>query len=63
VQKPNGTLATEGGFYTLNTKNPEALAGMVRPLYRELKKQGWGYVKIDGAGDLLNRLNKSKKLR
>ena len=27
---------------------------MVRPLYRELKKQGWGYVKIDGAGDLLN---------
>jgi hypothetical protein len=27
---------------------------MVRPIYRELKKQGWGYVKIDGAGDLLN---------
>jgi len=47
-------LATDGGFYTLNTKNKAALDGMVRPLYRELKKQGWGYVKIDGAGDLLN---------
>jgi hypothetical protein len=54
VQKTNGALAMEGGFYTLNTKNPQALDGMVRPLYRELKKQGWGYVKIDGAGDLLN---------
>jgi alpha-galactosidase len=54
VQKTNGTLFTDGGFYVLNTKNKEALDGMVRPIYRELKKQGWGYVKIDGAGDLLN---------
>ena len=54
VQKTNGTLFMDGGFYVLNTKNPEAIDGMVRPIYRELKKQGWGYVKIDGAGDLLN---------
>ncbi len=54
VQKTNGALFMDGGFYVLNTKNPEALDGMVRPIYRELKKQGWGYVKIDGAGDLLN---------
>jgi len=53
VQKTNGTLFMDGGFYILNTKNPEALDGMVRPIYRELRKQGWGYVKIDGAGDLL----------
>ena len=26
---------------------------MVRPLFRELKQQGWDYVKIDGAGDML----------
>ena len=54
VHKPDGTLFMDGGFYVLNTKNKEALDGMVRPIYRELKKQGWGYVKIDGAGDLLN---------
>ena len=33
--------------------------GMVRPIFRELKKQGWDYVKIDGAGDMLNS-DKSK---
>jgi hypothetical protein len=27
---------------------------MARPIFRELKKQGWDYVKIDGAGDLLS---------
>ena len=54
VHKPDGSLFMDGGFYILNTKNKEALDGMVRPIYRELKKQGWGYVKIDGAGDLLN---------
>ena len=32
----------------------KSLAGMVRPIYRELKQQGWDYVKIDGAGDLLS---------
>jgi hypothetical protein len=54
VAKTNGALFMDGGFYVLNTKNKEAIDGMVRPIYRELKKQGWGYVKIDGAGDLLN---------
>ena len=54
IQKTNGALFMDGGFYVLNTKNKEAIDGMVRPIYRELKKQGWGYVKIDGAGDLLN---------
>ena len=53
VHKPDGSLFMDGGFYILNTKNKEALDGMVRPIYHELKKQGWGYVKIDGAGDLL----------
>ena len=54
VKKADGSLFTDNGFYVLNTKNKEAVDGMVRPIYRELKKQGWGYVKIDGAGDLLN---------
>ena len=54
VHKPNGDLFMDAGFYILNTKNQEALDGMARPIYRELKKQGWEYVKIDGAGDLLS---------
>jgi hypothetical protein len=54
VRAADGALCTDGGFYVLNTKNREALDGMVRPTYRELKRQGWTYVKIDGAGDLLN---------
>jgi hypothetical protein len=54
VKKADGSLFTAHGFYVLDTKNKEALDGMVRPLYRELKKQGWDYVKIDGAGDLLS---------
>jgi len=54
VKKEDGSLFTANGFYVLNTKNPEAIDGMVRPIYRELRKQGWDYVKIDGAGDLLN---------
>jgi hypothetical protein len=53
VKKADGSLFMDGGFYILNTRNKEAIDGMVRPIYRELKKQGWGYVKIDGAGDLL----------
>jgi hypothetical protein len=53
VRKPNGELFMDQGFYCLNTQNKDALDGMARPIYRELKKQGWGYVKIDGAGDLL----------
>jgi len=54
VHKPDGKLFMDAGFYILNTKNKEALDGMARPIYREIKKQGWDYVKIDGAGDLLN---------
>jgi hypothetical protein len=53
VHKPDGSLFRDAGFYILNTKNKDALDGMARPIFRELKKQGWGYVKIDGAGDLL----------
>ncbi len=54
VKKEDGTLFKGNGFYVLNTKNPEAIDEMVRPIYRGHKKQGWDYVKIDGAGDLLN---------
>jgi hypothetical protein len=54
VRKADGSLFTAHGFYVLNTKNPAALDAMARRTYRELKKQGWDYVKIDGAGDLLN---------
>jgi hypothetical protein len=54
VKKPDGTLFMDGGFYILNTKNKEAIEGMVRPIYRGHVKQGWQYIKIDGAGDLLN---------
>ncbi len=54
VKQADGSLFTAHGFYVLNTRNPEAIDGMVRPTYRELKKQGWDYVKIDGAGDLLS---------
>jgi hypothetical protein len=54
VKKADGSLFTAHGFYVLDTKNKEAIDGMVRPIYRELKKQGWDYVKIDGAGDLLS---------
>jgi len=54
VHKPDGSLFMDGGFYILDTKNKEAVEGMARPIYRELRKQGWGYVKIDGAGDLLS---------
>jgi len=56
IQKPDGGLTINGSyhsFYVLNTQNKEALEGMVRPTYRALKAQGWDYVKIDAAGDLL----------
>ncbi|MGA2867468.1 MAG: alpha-galactosidase [Verrucomicrobiota bacterium] len=53
VLKREGTLYMDQGFYVLNTQNQDALDGMARPIFRELKKQGWNYVKIDGAGDLL----------
>jgi alpha-galactosidase len=54
VKKADGSLFRSNGFYVLNTRNPEAIDAMVRPIYRGHKEQGWDYVKIDGAGDLLN---------
>lgn len=54
VHKPDGMLSVDRGFYSLNTRNSAAVDRMIRPLYRGLKKQGWDYVKIDGAGDLMN---------
>jgi len=53
VQKPDGSLVTNRGFYMLNTTNKEAVDNMVRKLYSALREQGWDYVKIDGTGDLL----------
>ena len=54
VTKADGTIYQGGyGVWTLNTRNKEALDAMVRPLFRELRQQGWDYVKIDGAGDML----------
>jgi len=62
VQKADGSLYMNGGFYLLDTTNKEAVDGMARKLFRALKKQGWDYVKIDGAGDLLyNYMNKDCK--
>ena len=60
VRKPNGDVTrfvnhwTGAGWYALDTTNKEALDRMVRPTYRGLKKQGFEYVKIDGAGDLVD---------
>lgn len=53
VQKADGSLYHNQGFYLLDTSNEEACEQMAGHLYRELHKQGWDYVKIDGAGDLL----------
>jgi len=59
VHKADGSILYQGGFYSLNTHNQDAVDHMVRPLYRGLKEQGWDYVKIDGAGDLLNAYKKA----
>jgi len=61
VHKPDGELFITHGFYSLNTHNDEALEGMVRRLYRALDKQGWDYVKIDGAGDLFRAYKQQPK--
>jgi hypothetical protein len=55
VTKEDGSIYQGGyGVWTLNTANEQALDALVRPLFRELKRQGWDYVKIDGAGDMLH---------
>ena len=54
VTKADGSIYQGGyGIWTLNTKNKEAMEAMVRPLFRTLRQQGWDYVKIDGAGDVM----------
>jgi len=53
VHKADGSLFVSRGFYVLDMTNEEAIENMARKLFRELAKQGWSYVKIDGAGDLL----------
>jgi len=54
VRKEDGSIYQGSyGIWTLNTANQEAVDAMVRPIFRELKRQGWDYVKIDGAGDML----------
>jgi hypothetical protein len=54
VTKADGSIYQGGyGIWTLNTKNKEAMEAMVRPLFRTLRQQGWDYVKIDGAGDMM----------
>ena len=54
VRKEDGSVYQGGyGVWTLNTANKGGLDTMVRPIFRELKRQGWDYVKIDGAGDML----------
>jgi len=52
MQKPDGTVLNKN-TYTLNTFNEGALDRMIRPTYRNLKEQGWEYVKIDGQGNLM----------
>jgi len=60
VRNPDGTVKrivnpwSGAGFYALDTTNRQALDRLVRPTYRGLKKQGFTYVKIDGAGDLVD---------
>jgi len=58
VHTNDGKILQHSGFYALNTHNKDAVDAMIRPLYRGLKEQGWDYVKIDGAGDLLSAYNR-----
>jgi len=58
VPANDGKILQHSGFYALNTHNTAAVDGMIRPLYRGLKAQGWAYVKVDGAGDLLSAYNR-----
>ena len=53
VPDNDGKPVRHNNCYNLNTHNKEAVETMIRPLYRGLKEQGWPYVKIDGAGDLM----------
>ena len=48
VRDPKGGLA-RGNWIDLivDGSNPDALAALVRPIYRELRGQGWEYFKLD----------------
>jgi hypothetical protein len=48
VRDPSGGLA-RGNWIDLvvDGSNPDALAALVRPIYRELRRQGWEYFKLD----------------
>ena len=54
VHKPDGKLFVTRGWHALDTTNKDALERLVRRTCRGLKKQGFTYVKIDGAGDLVD---------
>ena len=54
VHTKDGKILCQRGFYSLNTHNKDPVETMIRPLYRGLKEQGWDYVEIDAAGDLVN---------
>jgi len=54
IHDAEGKLFVSHGWYSLDTTNKDALERMVRRTYRGLKKQGFTYVKIDGAGDLVD---------
>ena len=54
AQDAEGKLFTNHGWYVLDTTNKDALERLVRPTYRGLKQLGFKYIKIDGAGDLVD---------
>lgn len=54
IHDAEGKLFVSHGWYSLDTTNKDALERLVRPTYRGLKQQGFKYVKIDGAGDLVD---------
>lgn len=54
IHDSEGKLFVSHGWYSLDTTNKDALERMVRRTYRGLKEQAFTYVKIDGAGDLVD---------
>jgi alpha-galactosidase len=48
VVDPNGEPARGNWIgHVVDGSNPEALDALVRPIYRELRNQGWAYFKLD----------------
>jgi hypothetical protein len=48
VLDPNGGLARGNWIdHVVDGANPEALNALVRPIYRQLRSQGWEYFKLD----------------